>query len=289
MILFVHLPLTLLTFQCSRALHKATLSIKAKALSTFTLFRISSTNTMELTKDKSRSSASQNEARLRPSPFHADQERRDLQSALTAPQEVVATAVPISGDSFEQNSLPIATATAVASVPCSTGSSAAPSAPSRKLDKTNDEVAVAPLPDNTTVPTFRHYANPAAIQRENESLLRRATHRGRAESEIDNTKDFFAKAHLENMRRETAQALKAADVKARKAKQWDEGLTVDEAVHRNYARRESDTTRRSEEEEVRPFGTTTVDGKRGYEVAKYDVADYETEEYNVSEYKSVYD
>ena len=266
------------------------------------------TPTMELTKDKSRSSASQNEARLRPSPFHADQERQDLQSALLASappldaqgnsQEVVIpTAVPISGDAFEQNSLPIATATAVASIPCSTGSNATQTtAPTQKLDKTNDdEVTVTPLPDNdtnlSTVPTFHNYTNPTAIQQQTASLLRQGTHRGQVESEIDNTKDFFAKAHLENMRRETAEALKIAHVKARKAKQWDEGLTVDEAIHRNCARRESDSnaTTKSEEEEVRPFGTTTPDGKRGYEVAEYDVAEYETGDYNVTEYKSVYD
>ena len=152
-----------------------------------------------------------------------------------------------------------------------------------------EEITVLSLPTHAnlpTAPTLQSYTSPTTHQHTTASLLRQAQHRGEVETEIDKTKDMFAKAQLDSMRNETATALEIAKINAQKAKRVDEGLTVDEGIHHNHVSTEINTT--SENEPIRPFGTTK-DGKRGYVVNTYDVAEYDTAEYDVTEYKSVYD
>jgi hypothetical protein len=262
---------------------------------------------MEMIRDKFSSKvSSENASLLRPSPFDADQERQDLHN-ISAPapsinsvespyssQDVVATAVPISDDTFGDNICPMATATAVTFAQ-GTGTQAPPppsssSQSSKNTKEEHDEVLVSPLPPNTNLPSapaISTYTTPTTHQHTTASLLRQAQHRGFIETEIDKTKDMLAKAQLQNLRNDTAAALERAKVNAQKAKRSDEGLTVDEGIHNNYPH-DSTSNAQREEEPTRPFGTTK-DGKRGYEVAEYDVAEYDTSEYDVAEYRSVYD
>ena len=262
---------------------------------------------MEMTRGKAKSEASsESEHFLRQSSFDAEQERQDLQHILTVSavednvvsydnsDNIVATAVPISSENtFEYNSLPLATATTVKTttqaVTTGTQTTPATSLGQPRNTKEEDEVKVSPLHTDANLSTahaLSSYSTPATYQQVDASLLRQAQHRGLVETEIDKTKDMFAKAQLKNTRKDTAAALQRAEINARKAKRSDEGLTVDESIHHNYVH--STINGRSEEEPTRQFGTTK-DGKRGYEVAEYDVTDYDTSEYDVTNYKSLYD
>ena len=262
---------------------------------------------MEMTRGKAKSDASsESENLLRQSSFDAEQERQDLHHILTASaptvgdfvssdssNKIVATAVPISSDTaLEINSIPMAMATAVNATTQVIETQTSPTASSPvqpRITKEEDEVKVSPLhtAENLSIaPVLSNYSTPAEYQQSDASLLRQAQHRGLIETEVDKTKDMFAKAQLENMRKETATALQRAEINARKAKKSDEGLTVDESIHHNYKNSTIDVKR--EEEPTRHFGTTK-NGKRGYEVAKYDVSDYDTSEYDVSNYKSLYE
>ena len=260
---------------------------------------------MELTQDQSRTNndeSLESDSLHLPgaTPFNAEHEHQELQDIMaSAPptncvhscfnsQEVVATAVPISSDAFQENAIPMVTATAVTAAQIGEATSFVPSQELKGAKE--EEVIVSPQLSNNanlaTAPTLQSYTSPTTHQYATASLLREAQHRGEVETEIDKTKDMFAKAQLENMRSETAAALEIAKVKAQKAKRIDEGLTVDEGIH-HYVSSEINA-RREEQQHVRPFGTTK-NGKRGYEVNEYDVAEYDTAEYDVSEYKSVYD
>jgi len=85
------------------------------------------------------------------------------------------------------------------------------------------------------------------------------------------------------------EAVKAANYKAaRKVGRSDEGLTVDEGIHRLNLNSGADDGKGGEKqaddnEDAKPYSTG------GYDVKEYDVADYDTSEYDVAEYKSVYD
>lgn len=287
---------------------------------------------MEMTKGKLRSTKeSESEALLPPSPFTRDEERRELQSILEAStvppqppqtigyasfgdnaQDFVATAIPIYSESFEENSLlPVARATALSatSTHASGLENASPSSglkepnrpsPTKKeayLSSKNEDVIVEPLLMNgQTTPTVQdaRICNlPTAHQQTTASLLRQAQHKGEVESEIEKTLDSFARVTVDTMRHKTAMELKTANViAAHKVGRVDEGLTVDDSIHTNYAYEYSATREERAEREdsvIRPYGTTGVDGKRGYDVAEYDTAEYNIAEYDVTEYKSVYD
>jgi hypothetical protein len=263
---------------------------------------------MELTKGNASNTNSEREALLTPSTFNADQERRELQNlvASSAPSsvescnEVVATAIPISPDDvFQQNDIPMVTATAVTDA--HSGVHPTNQSTSSNTKDSKEELIVSPIlpPQQSNNPNYaptaspiRNYSTPTAEQHTTASLLRQAHHRGMVEAEIERTQDTFAKTALENIRNETTAALHIAKLNAEKSKRVDEGLTVDGGIHEQYNCNSNTTsvcTDNAEEVHARPFGTTTKDGKRGYEVNEYEVAEYDTAEYDTSEYKSLYD
>jgi hypothetical protein len=259
---------------------------------------------MELTKDRP-SAGSEREALLNSSTLDANQERQELQSLVaSAPpvesctsRDIVATAIPISSfDAFQDNDLPIATATALPVTHHGVNQTIQSSSNNQK-DVKQEQITVSPLPLEQELPTnnlptaspIRTYTTPTTEQQTTATLLRQAQHRGFIESEIERTQDTFAKTSLDNIRKDTAAALQIAQLNALKSKRSDEGLTVDEGVHSNYSTTTIPTTANAEEEEKkRPFGTIK-DGKRGYEVNEYEVGEYDTKEYDVAEYKSLYD
>jgi hypothetical protein len=263
---------------------------------------------MELTKDRP-SAGSEREALLNPSTLDANQERQELQSLVaSAPpvesctsRDIVATAIPISSfDAFQDNDLPIATATALPVTHHGVNQTIQSSSNNQK-DVKQEQITVSPLPLEQELPTnhphnlptaspIRTYTTPTTEQQTTATLLRQAQHRGFIESEIERTQDTFAKTSLDNIRKDTAAALRIAQLNALKSKRSDEGLTVDEGVHSNCSTTAIPTTytANAEEEYKRPFGTIK-DGKRGYEVNEYEVGEYDTKEYDVAEYKSLYD
>lgn len=262
---------------------------------------------MELTKgDSHQTEESGSEALLQPSSFNPDVERQELQRALMPQndsQEVVATAIPISSATFVENNIPVATATAMTTAPMSSVQVPTQSTASTKAESLDKEegITVESLPatehtTSTSLPdaqVIKNYTSnlPATQQHTTASLLRQAQHKGQVESEIEKTKDYFAKIHTDAERNETTAAVRVANAKAMsKAWRHDEGLTVDEGIHRRYANEYSrGEENETSEEVVRPYGSKSADGKRGYEVAEYDTAEYDTADYDVTEYKSVYD
>ncbi|KAL3799036.1 hypothetical protein HJC23_005175 [Cyclotella cryptica] len=229
-------------------------------------------------------------------------------------QDFVATAIPIYSESFEENNLlPVARAAVLrgnaahdsgigGASPLSGSKEPHRQPPTKKEAERSskyEDVIVEPLSTNgqttSVVPDATSLQNYTcnAHQRTTASLLRQAQHKGEVESEIEKAFDSFARVTVDAMRQKTAMELKTANaIAAHKAGRVDEGLTVDDSIHTNYAYDYS-TTREERTErddpDFRPYGAVGADGKRGYEVAPYDTADYNIGEYDVTEYKSVYD
>jgi hypothetical protein len=206
-----------------------------------------------------------------PSPFHSPAEHL---SQLTVP-----TAIPV--DAFQEN---LAVATPVAA--------------DAAADLSNpDDVIVKPEPDDAADTPLLPlaYAIPPAgslIQQQHTSSaqLRAANVKGTFSSEEEMAD--IAKAHrgIHDIQHIADEAVRAGNIAAlgKKGKN-DEGLAVDHRIHHLNIKCSLDEKQKKKDDDVRPYGTTHVNGNRGYEVKEYDTSEYKTTDYETTEYKSVYD
>lgn len=272
--------------------------------------------------------------KMSPSPFSSSAEREELERALllsttttaaeqsdtTSPQNfvLVPTAVPIVGDTFDENNgVPVvAVATSMtASLPPPPSAPAVASS-SRTNDANNDhkkstkknesfiddDVIVRPeppshtndnnffpLPTAPTIPTYTTHL-PSTQQHTASAQLRAANVRGNISSEEEKVDVARAQRQRNAINYHADEAVMTANAKAaRKAGRRDEGLTVDEGMHHSGADTREGEKQVDDDGELRPYGNNRKQGQRGYDVNEYDTAEYDTGDYDVTEYKSVYD
>jgi hypothetical protein len=254
---------------------------------------------MEMSKRSSdRTDDAESEALIAPSPspFDSSTERRELQ------QIAVPTAVPVN-DAFQENVSPTATAAAVAVAAPITDAVLNSSTNATKEDEEKiyqyDGIIVKPEPDdgaNTTSYLPAATAIPSAgslIQQQHTTSgqLRAANFKGILSTEEETA--GIARAHrgIDEIQRETDEAVRAGNIAAlgKKGKK-DEGLAVDHMIHHLNIKCSIDEKEKKEDDDVRLYGTTNADGKRGYETKEYDTKEYTSEyEYDTTEYKSIYE
>mmetsp|Transcript_4825 Transcript_4825/g.8999 ORF Transcript_4825/g.8999 Transcript_4825/m.8999 type:complete len:329 (-) Transcript_4825:246-1232(-) len=175
-----------------------------------------------------------------------------------------------------------------------------PEPPSYKTNDNNNTNYAFP-----TAPAFPTHAThlPSTEQHTVSSQLRAANAVGAILSDEERLGVARAQRHGRTVRNyHDNEAVAMANRRAAaQARAMDEGLTVDEGVHRLSLDAEEEdgggrgsregTKGREEEDDHRPYGNKKQQpGKGGgYEVNEYDVSEYETREYDVTEYKSVYE
>lgn len=257
---------------------------------------------MEMSKRSSDRTDAESEALIAPSPppFDSSTERRELQ------QIAVPTAVPVN-DAFQENNVSPTTATAAAAVAVAV---AAPTTDAVLDSSTNttkedeekiyqyDRIIVKPEPDdgvNTTsyLPAATGIPSAGSLiqqQHTTSAQLRAANFKGTLSTEEETA--GIARAHrgIDAIQHETDEAVRAGNIAAQGKKgKKDEGLAVDHMIHHLNIKCSLDEKEKKEDDDVRLYGITNADGKRGYETKEYDTKEYDTTPYETTEYKSIYD
>jgi len=254
---------------------------------------------MEMSKRSSdRTDDAESEALIAPSPspFDSSTERRELQ------QIAVPTAVPVN-DAFQENNVsPTTAAAAVAVAAPITDAVLDSSTNTTKEDEEKiyqyDGIIVKPEPDdgaNTTsyLPAATGIPTAGSLiqhQHTTSGQLRAANFKGILSTEEETA--GIARAHrgIDEIQHAADEAVRAGNIAAlgKKGKK-DEGLAVDHMIHHLNIKCSLDEKEKKEDDDVRLYGITNADGKRGYETKEYDTKDYDTSEYDTTEYKSIYD
>ena len=264
---------------------------------------------MEMSKRSSdRTDDAESEALIAPSPspFDSSTERRELQ------QIAVPTAVPVN-DAFQENVSPT-TATAAAAAAAAAAVAVAVAAPTTDaiLDSSTnttkedeekiyqyDGIIVKPEPDdgaNTTsyLPAATGIPSAGSLiqhQHTTSAQLRAANFKGILSTEEETA--GIARAHrgIDAIQHETDEAVRAGNIAAQGKKgKKDEGLAVDHMIHHlNIKCSLDEKEKKEDDDDVRLYGITNADGKRGYETKEYDTKEYDTTPYETTEYKSIYD
>lgn len=255
---------------------------------------------MEMSKRSSDRTDAESEALIAPSPspFDSSTERRELQ------QIAVPTAVPVN-DAFQENVSPTTT-TAAAAVAVAAPITDAVLDSSTNTTKEDEEkiyqydgIIVKPEPDdgaNTTsyLPAATGIPSAGSLiqhQHTTSGQLRAANFKGILSTEEETA--GIARAHrgIDEIQHAADEAVRAGNIAAlgKKGKK-DEGLAVDHMIHHLNIKCSLDEKEKKEDDDVRLYGITNADGKRGYETKEYDTKEYTSEyEYDTTEYKSIYD